>query len=456
MSIDELPSNLGDSNKVTIADVVIVGAGAAGIHAAYLLSKQGLKVIVLEASARLGGRVYSKPLAGGGTIELGAQWLAKSQQHRLQHVANKYGAKFVPNNYAGKHSHIVQNVVHRTKALTPPVRLHQMLDVMQMKLRISRLIRKIDTTSPWQHNAQLDTVSSLAWVKTNAWTKAGAKYWLNIIEQGICTSPSKVSALEVMQNIASACDIKTLIEADHFHFPNGLQKLLETHSRASNAEFITSSRVCSVSQIGTLMHVVDEHSKRYICDKVLVAIPPQVISKIHFSPALPAEKTRLLDSMRCGQVIKMVAVYDTPWWRQKGLSGIVMSADAPFDTVIDVSHSGKGILSALVTSTRCKHLETLSNTDLEQVFLTHIETAFNDRRKPHSLHCHRWDKEANIAGGYSSHRPIGAWLEHKNALASPIGNIFFAGTESASQWRGYVEGALASAERAVNEMSVPS
>src|SRR5262249_46298508 len=61
------------------ADVVVVGAGYAGLGAAWELFKHGQRVIVLEANSRVGGRVWSSQLSDGTLFEIGGQWVADSE-----------------------------------------------------------------------------------------------------------------------------------------------------------------------------------------------------------------------------------------------------------------------------------------------------------------------------------------------------------------------------------------
>jgi len=433
-------------------DIVIIGAGAAGIHAAYLLSNKGQSVTVLEASERLGGRIFSVPIEGGGAVELGAQWLGKSKQQRLETLAKRYDAKYQSNHYEGLTTHILRKTVVKSTSKMPPLSWFESLDVFQISLKINRLTKHINVESPWLSHVRLDKISFVDWVLQQAWTKSGAGYWNNLIEQSVCNNAKDLSVLEVLQNIASIGKTKTLLEADHYYFPSGLQRLFETYAKASGAKFLINSKVLTIIQCANELHVNDENGNVFVCNKVLIAAAPQVIPNITFNPPLPDTKLSLQSSMKEGQVVKVLAVYDSPWWREKGLSGLVFSPDASFDTVIDVSHSNLGILSALVTSDRCLELQKLSDVQLTCEFVLHIGDAFGEQVQPKAFYRYRWEQDPYIRGGYSSNRPIGAWQSGTSALSSPYGNIHFASTETATQWRGYIEGALESAERAVAEM----
>src|SRR4051794_39761267 len=81
--------------RVTI-DVLVVGAGLAGLSAARSLVAQGKTVVVLEARDRVGGRVHGRTLSDGETVvEVGGQWIGPGQ-HRMIRLSNELGLETFP------------------------------------------------------------------------------------------------------------------------------------------------------------------------------------------------------------------------------------------------------------------------------------------------------------------------------------------------------------------------
>ncbi|CAN0383919.1 unnamed protein product, partial [Phaeothamnion confervicola] len=83
------------------ADVCVVGAGYAGLAAAYRLKQAGAKVIVLEARNRVGGRSLTQQMQGGGWVDYGGQWVGPTQD-RFYALIKEMGAETYPSPDFGK------------------------------------------------------------------------------------------------------------------------------------------------------------------------------------------------------------------------------------------------------------------------------------------------------------------------------------------------------------------
>lgn len=84
------------------ADVIVIGAGLAGLAAAHRITSSGLSCILLEARDRVGGRTFSQPLPSGeGIIDLGAAWINDTNQSRMFELAQQFGAELIEQNTDG-------------------------------------------------------------------------------------------------------------------------------------------------------------------------------------------------------------------------------------------------------------------------------------------------------------------------------------------------------------------
>lgn len=83
-------------------DVIVIGAGLAGLAAAHRIINSGLSCIILEARDRVGGRTWSQPLPSGeGTVDLGAAWINDTNQSRMIGLARQFGAELIEQNTKG-------------------------------------------------------------------------------------------------------------------------------------------------------------------------------------------------------------------------------------------------------------------------------------------------------------------------------------------------------------------
>jgi monoamine oxidase len=94
-----LPPALPNVNQTV--DVVIIGAGLAGLTAAHDILRSGLSCVILEARDRVGGKTLSTPLRDGGTIDLGAAWINDTNQSKVYALAKRYGAEVIEQNTQG-------------------------------------------------------------------------------------------------------------------------------------------------------------------------------------------------------------------------------------------------------------------------------------------------------------------------------------------------------------------
>lgn len=429
------------------ADVLVIGAGAAGIFAAKTLKENGLRPLILEATDRVGGRVMSQSVGNGHFVELGAQWLAAQGQERLSALAQRYRYRRLSNPAEGNSVFLRGERREVSTASEPPMSILGKLDAYRFALSVDRMLQRQPVEAPWKLPA-LDSLSVDAWLDSALWTDDSKRLWRNTIEQGLCCDLQSVSAAEVLNNLKSIGGLELLGGADAFYFSEGLQNLFVRLVADESLEVLLRSPVTEVRQsdTGVVVHV---GSRRFTAAHAIVAVPPQVLKRIAFQPELPPPLATLAGSVVNGSVVKVVAVYDAPWWRGRGFRGMVLSPTETFDLVIDSSKpdSPLGILVGLVSGPRTASLRGRTAVELSETFEAFVRRAFGATEKMRAFHHMDWNTHPFIEGGYSSRRSLNQWVAAADVLQRPHGRLYFAGTETALQWRGYIEGALESGER---------
>jgi len=434
-------------SKTNLYDVVVVGAGAAGVNAAEILVKQGYTVCIVEARDRIGGRLKSVKTRSGVFVELGGQWLAMKGQKRLQALVRKYEYEHFVNPSAG---YSFSEDLHGIKKIAEgsvPLSFLGKIDSLRFRYYLSRKIKDVNLKTIEKHK-ELDQIDLKSWLKDKLWTEDSRNYWTILIEQAICSETSKVSVLEALLNLSTVGDFDLLEKADHYYFNKGLSNLFSKIVKDNDIEVRYNSEITHINQDQdsiTLRGSFGEVRSKF----ALVAVPPQVFSRISFEPKLSEDLEKVTKSFQQGNVVKVVAFYKEPWWRDLGNSGLIQSQVGPFDFIVDssYSHLQEGVLVGLAVSTYAKELENLSDSEIKQKFIEQVNRTHQASHQPIEIHCMNWIKEKYSLGGYSSRRKIGDWSLYGDILAQPQARIYFAGTESARQWRGYVEGALESGER---------
>ena len=343
-------------------DVIVVGAGFAGLAAARVLEQSGSRVLVLEARDRPGGRAHSVRTRTGW-VDLGATWFWPNEPH-VRDCIDQLGVPVFPQDTSGD-------------AVFEP---------------------NLESRQRLQGNP---------------------------------------------------------LDGPAFRFEDGA---------ASFAHRIADQLASGTIRYGEPVHsieatgdgaLVSARNGSYAAGQVIVALPPALaVEQIHFEPALPAEVHKAAESCAVwmGGMVKAVAIYDRPVWREQGLAGAAISYAGPFREFHD--HSGPaGAPAAIFGFAPSEPLASLTGTQLGEVFRLQLRMLFGvAARDPEEVVLTDWRLERYTS---PTHQLPQADTSGYGApiFQRPVNDrIHFASTETATAYAGHIEGALragrAAAERA--------
>lgn len=441
----------------TLTDVLVVGAGLAGLYAARLLRHAGLTVAVLEARDRVGGRAWSHRLADRSYVDLGAQWIGPGQQ-RMYALAREFGLATIVTHTQGDAVVEVDGRLRRTMGVTPPISWSAKLDALQFSWRLRRIVNQLSATEPWRYPGarRLDSASFAAWLKANTLSEEARLYWRYLVESGMCAGSEEFAPLEVLQQIASIGGLEPLETAEQVFFEGGAQTIAQRLAGELRDCVHLLAPVRVLRDDGQSVRAITEQGE-FHGQRVILAVPPQLIGTmtILFDDVRSRQPHRQHGNLVLGQVIKNIVVYDRAWWRDAGLSGTASTPGGPISFLVDSSKSfgQPGVLIALATGPHAAMLGQMDGETRKAAVLSHIRRLLGEAPSPpRDFFSTDWMSEPWSRGGYASRRAIGGWTDHKDVLIAPCGPIHFAGTETATEWRSYMEGALQSAERASAEV----
>jgi monoamine oxidase len=438
-------------------DAIVVGAGYAGLSAATRLQQAGKKVLVLEARDRVGGRVFTQSLYNGCYVDLGAQWIGPGQDH-MYALLKTYNLQHFPTYDQGKSLLCWDGKRKPYKGLIPPLPLPALLSLDRAIKSMNRLSRTIDPSAPWQHpNArQWDSITLQGWMDKTMMSRK-AKQLFTIAAQAIyAVHPSEVSFLFALYYARSGKNFDTLMNirqgAQESRILGGADLPARKMADALGHHLRLSHAVRKVTQ-DTEGVVVEGDGFQCKARKLIFAVPPVLLQQIQCSPALPSYKWQLLQRMPMGAVWKCYAIYPRPFWRKAGLNGLVASNSGHTRLVFDNSPAdgSKGILMGFVLADEARAFSALSNEDRKASILASLVSYFGPEAAAIEAYTdHGWQEEEWSRGCYAAMMGPHTLSTMGKHLRTPVGHLHFAGTETAEEWNGYMEGAVRSGYREAN------
>ena len=188
--------------------------------------------------------------------------------------------------------------------------------------------------------------------------------------------------------------------------------------------------------------------------RAIVAVAPTLASRIAYEPILPFERDQLTQRYGQGTLTKVAAVYDRPFWREQGLTGFAVDTGFPISIAFDDSPPGArpGVLFGFVGGDNARRYARLSLRARRAAVLEQLTRYFGPgARHPREFFETSWSQEEWTRGCPVGIPAVGSFATYGPHLRAPVGRLHWAGTETATFWNGYMDGAVSSGERAAAE-----
>jgi monoamine oxidase len=433
---------------------VIIGAGYAGIAAAKRLHEAGRDFIVLEARDRIGGRTLTETLSSGATVDLGGQWIGPDQ-HLTWEWVRETGVKTYECYDSGRNILSYRNRISTYKGTIPRIDPLSLLDLGLAIDRLNRLSSQVAVDAPWQHPraAKFDSMTVQAWMDKKMLTRKAKFLFATGIETVFAAEPSEISMLAALYYARSGKNLDALLAvtggAQQTLFVHGAQHLVRTVAEPFAGSVRTGQPVRSVRQ-GTDHITVTTGDLEVRAKDCIVTVPPALIDRIRFDPMLPQMKRQLHQRLPMGAAMKCFCIYERPFWRKKGLSGQIVSDRYPVRVTFDCSKSddSHGILLVFVEAREAREFIDLPPVARQRMVVDGLTYFLGEEAgRPLQYIDKCWTTEEWSGGCYTAVTPPGVITQFRNTIREPVGNIRFAGTETATEWTGYIDGAIQSGYR---------
>ena len=434
--------------------VTVIGAGLAGLSAAYDLHSGGWQVAVLEARPRVGGRVYSvRSFLHGQVAEGGGEFIEESHTRMLSYAKEFNLPLGRVGSWQGQDEDwgCFEGISGRlSDASLWGSNLHEEIDYVWRALaELGKLVPDPHRPQAAPEASRLDQGSAFDWIHSLDAHPLAKNYFVQHIRSEYTTEPERFSLLDLARNAAMYYEsgergMNFRVVGGNDRIPCALADLLpDVRLEAA----VTSIRLLP-DGVDVTYRQNDSYQKVSSAFAIL-AVPLTAARRIDFHGSLPPAWQRMVDEVSYGAVTKVLVQYRKRFWAEQGWNGR-LSTDAPIVlTWHATSHveSESGILTVYTGGDPGVKLAALSDDERIRLAVGEIDKLFpgSSDLVEHAATV-AWPNEDYSRGSYMALAP-GQVTAHWETLRQPTGRLFFAG-EHATPLQGFMEGAVESGQRA--------
>ena len=305
-----------------LVDVLVIGAGYAGLTAALQLKQAGKKVLLLEARDRVGGRIWTQHNPDGTYFDLGGQWIGPGHESMYAY-ANTYNIKTFPTQTEGKTVLHLKDRLIQYKGIIPRLPLGALLKLNGVIQRINRQSKHIDLHEPWNspNAVYLDSISAQEWLDKTTDNQVVKDVFKIAFESIFVSGLQKVSMLHVLFYTKSNKSFDFLMNtekgAQQDRIDGGAQSIANKIANELGEVILYNHEVKSIAQNNNTVSIQGDgfsvEGKR-----VIIAVPPSIAAKFYYGNLLPNNRLEVMKSLHTPVVYKCYTVYQKPFWRDKG------------------------------------------------------------------------------------------------------------------------------------------
>lgn len=406
-----------------------------GLAAAYVLHQNDVPVTVFEAGGEPGGRVKDRVFSQSGEVaEMGAQWIGESQTALID-LLHHFGLELYESRPAARtRLNLWRLSLTFTANEAKPSHFHA---------EIERLAAQLDPVNPWAHpNAALwDGLSVSAWLAQHV---NRIDHFLVQLELSSIISGdlSATSFLYFLLYVRRAGSLRALLtDAQQYRVRGGIQGIAQRIANCLGENLHLNEPVKHIAGYEGDVVTLTTNNGQYRFSHVIVAMSPKDALRLNFTPELPDSRQQLMNAWQMEHGMKAMLVYERPFWRGRTDEGITtLRLSNPSLIIVDNTQNSQqqGVLLIFADP---KQLPTDPDRRRDAVVKA-VASAMGRKTRSYMQYIEQnWGSEPYISGCISS-TPPGVLTQWGQTLRPSIGRLHWAGTETAVQWMGYVDGAV--------------
>jgi monoamine oxidase len=418
------------------AHVIVLGAGFAGLAAAKYLTSKNIKVTVLEAQNRVGGRVHSYTIPGENlVVELGAEWVGNSHT-RIQELCSQFKLELQNNQFE---THLIYKGKYHGKGQW------KYSDAWDTKWK--KILKDYESITTAQKK-KLDTYDWWRYLVNHGCDDRDLDIRELLDSTDFGESTRHVSAYAALAEYAESSEKNEM----DLKIKGGNGMLAQALARAVGNENILLQHVVSkIDQRSGKVKVTCSNGKTFTADKVICTLPTFAIQKIDWQPMFSPNKIAALKALQYARINKHPVLCNERFWPED----FDMVTDLPAHYFYNSTKNQPGTTGVLMSYTIGDKAAVVANQDdafHSAIINQALQPAFGDVRAKMTKHYnYYWGNDAYTRGAYALYKP-GQWFTVMPELKKPVMHIHFAG-EHLADWQGFMEGAINSGEDAAKAIA---
>jgi monoamine oxidase len=418
--------------------VIIIGAGFAGLTAAYYLKKKGIDFVILEARNRISGRVFSHTMdeKENLVVELGAEWVGNSHE-RLQNLCNEFGLELQNNQFE---SHLIYKGVHHKSG-------------------------EWDYSDDWKNKFRtiLDNYGKMTVADKHKLDKMD--WWRFLVNNGCDGRDLDIRELLDSTDFGESIRHVSAFAALAEYAESSEKNEMDLKIKGGNSQLATKIAgklgmdrimlehpVTKIVQSKTTgVRVYCANGKSFTADKIICTVPTFALKKIKWEPGLPADQVNGINELQYARINKNPLLFTERFWKDENFDMITDQSPHYFYHATKNQPSQKGVLisytigeKAAVVANQPDEWKTAM---IRQTLQPHFGDVTSLLEKQTNYY---WGNDEFSRGAYALYGK-GQWFRLRPLLARTHVNTHFAG-EHLADWQGFMEGAINTGEDAASRI----